>query len=85
MLPISPIRPIDDNRHFYIKPDAVVFTDRNQFGQWYARFSEFGGGMLTGQSNKWYVVRFREAVTGYVQRADTMEYSIPYENEELYR
>jgi hypothetical protein len=85
VLDISPISPIDDNRHFYIKPEAVVFTDRNQFGTWYARFNEFGGGMVTGQSNKWYVVWFREGATGYVQKADTVEYVLPYENDELYK
>jgi hypothetical protein len=85
VLDISPINPIDDNRHFYIKPEAVVFTERNQFGSWYASFNEFGGGTVTGQSNKWYIVRFREGVTGYVQKADTVEYTLPYEDEEQYR
>ena len=85
VLDSSPIIPIDDNRHFYIKPDAVVFTERNQFGSWYANFNEFDAGMVTGQSNKWYIVRFREGITGYVQKADTVEYVLPYENEELYK
>jgi len=82
VLDISPIVPIEDNDHFYLKSDAVVFTNRDQFSTWYGKFSEFGSGTVTGQSNKWYIVRFRDGITGYVRKEDSVQYTTPYEEEE---
>jgi len=81
ILDSSPIVPIEDNEHFYLKSEAVVFTDKNQFGTWYGRFEEFGGGTVNGQSNKWYVVRLRGGITGYVQKVASVQYTLPYEED----
>lgn len=77
VLDMSRIRSIDVDQNFYIKPNAVVFKDRNQFGIWHGKYFEFGGSVVIAQSNKWFVLKLRSGKEVFVMKADTVEYDLP--------
>lgn len=68
------IEKLDMSIRFFINQDAVVYKDNKPDAQQTGLYSDFGGGLVLGTVEDWYVVRFQDKSIGYISPSDVTKY-----------
>lgn len=71
---VQKIEKLNTNMRFFINQDAVVYKDNTPDAQQSGIYADFGGGLVLGTVDSWYVVKFHDKTIGYINPSDVTTY-----------